>query len=174
MSGLFFVLIFHFLDKPILAHRTTTGDSYYKGQRLTVSCTAPKVSADTAFYLLAMNIGTGSIQCQLSSGQWTSGHIGDLSGIEYSAITNDDCNLPMNANTITVNFNITEGLKDKEITCQLPVTNTISDSTLNILQLKSKYFITLALHEPLMLLQKVLSPQLFSTKPRVSFSFFFV
>ena len=139
-----------------------------------MSCTAPKVSADAAFYLLAMNIGTGSIQCQLSSGQWTSGRIGDLlSGIEYSAITNDDCNLPMNANTITVNFNITEGLKDKEITCELPVTNTISDSTLNIQQLISKY-ITLALHEPLMLLQKVLSPQLFSTKPRVSFSFFFV
>ena len=136
-----------FPDKPTLTHRTTTGDTFYEGQPLTVSCEVPEIPAVTAFYLLSMKIGgIGSIQCQLNGGQWISGPVGDLSSIEYSPVTNDNCNLPMNANTLTVNFNITEGLKDKEIICEFPVSGTISDSMVNIQQLKRKSFYLLYLN----------------------------
>ena len=108
-----------------------------------MSCTVPEISADAAFFFLYMRYGTGYIQCQLLNGVWTKA-VADLPGIEYSAVTN--CNLPMNANTLTVNFNITEGLKDKEIICEFPVSGTISDSMVNIQQLKRKSFYLLYLN----------------------------
>lgn len=100
-----------------------------------MSCTVPEISADAAFFFLYMRYGTGYIQCQLLNGVWTKS-VADLPGIEYSAVTN--CNLPMNANTLTVNFNITEGLKDKNISCQTLPANAVSDSILNIQELKCK------------------------------------
>ena len=100
-----------------------------------MSCTVPEISADAAFFFLYMYYGTGYIQCQLLNGVWTKS-VADLPGIEYSAVTN--CDLPTNGNTLTVNFNITEELKDKNISCQTLPANAVSDSILNIQELKCK------------------------------------
>lgn len=111
-----------------------------------MSCTVPEVSADAVFFFLIMNIGSGSVQCQLISGVWTV-TASTLPGIEYRTITDDDCNLLMNDNTLTVNFNITEGLRGKEITCRVVPSDTFSDSILNIQQLKCKCFYLLYMNQ---------------------------
>lgn len=78
-----------------------------------------------------MKIGNGYIQCKLDNGSWTVTTV-TLLGIEYLTITNDDCNLPMNAYTLTVNFSITEGFKDKSIYCHAFHADAFSPSELTI------------------------------------------
>ena len=84
-----------------------------------------------------MNIGTEHIHCSLNNNAWTVA-VASLPGIEYSAVKNDDCNLPMNDNTFTVTFNLTESLIDEEINCQSHPANAFSDSSLSIQQVICK------------------------------------
>ena len=84
-----------------------------------------------------MTIGNGYIQCKLDNGSWTVSTV-TLPGIEYTLLTNDDCNLPMNAYTLTVNFSITKGFKDESIYCNAIPAVTLSPAVLTIPKLLCK------------------------------------
>ena len=80
-----------------------------------------------------MKIGNGWIKCSVDNGAWiVTTSISGNGGVYFPSITNDDCNLPMNAYTLTVNFSITEGFKDKSIYCHAFHADAFSPSELTI------------------------------------------
>ena len=84
-----------------------------------------------------MTIGTEYIQCKLDNGSWTVSTV-IPPGIEYTPLTNDDCNLPMKAYTLTVNFSITEGFKNESIYCYAIPAVALSPGVLTIPKLLCK------------------------------------
>ena len=58
------------------------------------------------------------IQCERSFGVWKLAPMNSPpAGVTFTPLTKEDCNLPEKDNTMTVNFNITEGLENLNITC---------------------------------------------------------
>ena len=141
------ILHFCISDKPTLTYRTTTGDTYYEGQPLTVSCSVPEIPTDAAYYVLDMKIGSESIQCQRSGGSWIAYADTKSAGVQRTDITNDDCNLAANENTLTVTLIITQELIGVNITCLQSVQIHYADSSLILQQVKCKSaFILLLQH----------------------------
>ena len=60
-------------------------------------------------------------------------------GVNYTVLTDEDCNLPVKDNTMTVEFIITEGLKNLNITCYDDVAARYSHSSLFIRETKCEY-----------------------------------
>ena len=147
-----FIILCDFLhycisDKPTLTYRTTTGDTYYEGQPLTVSCSVPEIPTDALFYLLTMQIGQGYVECRLSRGSWAATVVRKSTGVQHENITDNDCNLAANENTLTVALTITQELIGVNITCLQSVQIHYADSSLILQQVKCKSaFILLLQH----------------------------
>ena len=60
-------------------------------------------------------------------------------GVNYTAVSREDCNIPEKDNTMSVEFIITEGLKNLNITCYDDVAARYSDSSLFIRETKCEY-----------------------------------
>ena len=60
-------------------------------------------------------------------------------GVNYTDLSDKDCNLPEKDNTMSVEFIITEELKDLTIRCYDPQAEKYSDSSLVIKETKCEY-----------------------------------
>ena len=116
---------------------------FYIGQRLTVRCKHSEIPIQegTHWELQLWIGGLFYIRCvRDSEGPWQSyswnGHPGS---VNYTALTNEACNLPEKDNTMSVTFIITEGLKNLSIVCFDPQTEEYSDSDLVIKETKCEF-----------------------------------
>ena len=85
-------------------------------------------------FRLELSIGDNfGIQCERNPrGLFTDPRGSPPAGVNYTAVTREDCNLPENDNTLSVEFIITKGLKNLTITCYDYVAERYSNSSLFI------------------------------------------
>ena len=98
---------------PKLSYNSTVTSGYYLGEPLTVRC-EPSNIPETVSFTLALRIGDEfQIQCQRGFGPWVLSQVkSPPAGVTFTPLTDEDCNLPEKDNTMSVNFNITEGLEN--------------------------------------------------------------
>ena len=91
--------------------------------------------------ILALKFGDKfDLRCQRESTEWFSTQIRSApAGVNYTSLTNDDCNLPQKDNTMSVKFIITEGLKNLTIKCHDLYAARYSESFLIITETKREY-----------------------------------
>ena len=101
----------------------------------------PSNIPETVSFTLSLRIGDEfQIQCQRGLGPWVLSQVkSPPAGVTFTALTDEDCNLPEKDNTMSVNFNITEGLKNLNITCLDFHTLRFSNSSLLIKETKCEY-----------------------------------
>ena len=90
---------------------------------------------------LALKIGDKfDLRCQREPAGWYAPPTASApAGVNYTALTKDDCNLPEKDNTMSVKFIITEELKNLNITCRDVWADRYSDSSLVITETKCEY-----------------------------------
>ena len=93
---------------------------------------------ETGTFTQALWIGNEfEIECQRSFGVWKLVPVNSPpAGVTFTPLTKEDCNLPEKGNTMTVNFNITRGLENLNITCFDFRTGELSNSFLLINETK--------------------------------------
>ena len=104
---------------------------------MTVRCKQSKLSQ----YILQLKIGnTFSLRCERDSEESFAYQIrSPPAGVNYTALTDEDCNLLEKDNTMSVKFIITEGLKNLNITCYDAEAKRYSDFSLVITETKCEY-----------------------------------
>ena len=92
-------------------------------------------------FILALKIGDRfNLRCERESATWEANPKGNPpAGVNYTTLTYRDCNLPEKDNTISVEFIITEGLKNLNITCYDVLAQRYSESSLIIRETKREY-----------------------------------
>ena len=100
----------------------------------------PSNIPETGVFILALRIEDEfEIRCEKAYGGWELGPMtSPPAGVTFTPLTKEDCNLPDKDNTLSVNFNITEGLENLNITCADHNTG-ISNSSLLIKETKCEY-----------------------------------
>ena len=124
---------------PKLSYNSTVTSGYYLGEPLTVRC-EPSNIPETGSFTLVFRIGDEfRIQCQRGFDGWELVPVNSPpAGVTFTPLRKEDCNLPDKGNTLSVNFNITEGLENLNITCADYDTG-ISNSSLLIKETKCEY-----------------------------------
>ena len=80
------------------------------------------------------------MECKRTSRGWEADPPGSPpAGVNFTALKNEDCNLPENDNTMSVKFIITEGLKNLNISCRDVWAESYSDKFLVIRETKCEY-----------------------------------
>ena len=125
---------------PKLSYNSTVASEYYLGEPLTVRC-EPSNIPKTGLFILALRIEDKfQIQCQRVGGAWELAQVeSPPAGATFTPLKKEDCNLPENDKTMSVNFNITEGLENLNITCHDLDTGKKSNSSLLIKETKCEY-----------------------------------
>ena len=123
-------------------YKTTTEDSFYKGEPLAVQCKASDIPEGNSLWLGLLLGGSLSFTCQRNFNGWVSTTYEIPHGVVHRALTDDDCDLTNKDQTMSVNFNITEGLLNKNITCRDENTGIHADSFLVISAVKCEYKLT--------------------------------
>ena len=128
-----------FLYLVTLRYKSTPESGFYIGQPLTVRCKQSKIPE--GFFILELFIGdTFSMECKRTSRGWEADPPGSPpAGVNFTALKNEDCNLPENNNTMSVKFIITEGLKNLNISCRDVWAERYSDKFLVIRETKCEY-----------------------------------
>ena len=135
-----------FLEKPTLSYNTTTGGSFYEGQPLAVACHVQDIPHDVmSFFSLILHVGNGTTGCRRLSGVWAQTSSRISSSIQRADMTAGECNLTARAKTMAVTFNITQALKDLNITCQTAETGVFADSYLVIDNIRGKLIASVSL-----------------------------
>ena len=84
--------------------------------------------------------GNFSVRCEQNSrGLFADPRGSQPAGVNYTALTKKDCNLPERDNTMSVEFIITEELKNLNITCYDGKAERYSNSSLVIRDTKCEY-----------------------------------
>ena len=100
----------------------------------------PSNIPETGVFILALRIEDEfEIRCERVYGVWKLVQVkSPPAGVTFTPLTDEDCNLPEKDNSMSVNFNITEGLENLNITCADYNTG-ISNSSLLIKETKCEY-----------------------------------
>lgn len=94
---------------------TTTGESFYLREPLTITCQTSEIPAGKP-YTLYIKVGTETVQCFRLGGTWSfSKYL--LVLIDPPVVGDDQCNLPKHDNTMTIKLEITQQLFSQLITC---------------------------------------------------------
>lgn len=130
-------------DSVTIMIKSTTGDSYYLGQPLKMSCKTSHISV--GFNSVKISVGNLSILCNryLQSPEWYNylslnrikGNSEDFNKVRPLSV---DCNLPENENTMTANINITREIPSGNITCRI-CNFTACVSAANTVRILQKY-----------------------------------
>ena len=121
----------------ILSYNTTTANDFYIGEPLEVRC--KQISPSNALLLHVVWLGQNFSSICLAAYGWSAITKGSLpDNVVYTPLTNEDCDLPNRNRTMTVKFNITDGLINLNLTCQ-DGNDIYSNSSLVINATKSEY-----------------------------------
>ena len=104
-----------------LSYNSTVKNGFYIGQPLTVRCKALYIPEAPNFFMLHLRVGdTHNIDCDRETTKWYFDTFGRRpADVNYTDLTRKDCHLLEKNNTMSVEFIITEGLKNLNITCVL-------------------------------------------------------
>ena len=96
-------------------------NGFYIGQPLTVQCKVLHVPEAPNFFVLHLLVGdTHKLDCDREHTKWGWETFGRLpADVNYTELTRKDCCLLEKDKTMSVEFIITEGLKNLNITCVL-------------------------------------------------------
>ena len=122
---------------PTLSYNSTVTSGYYLGEPLTVRCEPSNIPEIDNFRLALRIEDDFLIECEKLFGKWRFDmSLSPLAGVTFTALKNEDCNLPEKSNTMSVQFNITKGLTNLNITCVDFHTGKLSNSFLLINETK--------------------------------------